>query len=293
MFVAGGLLYWADGSFGSTPGGFYSANLDGTGLVPIFTAATVNDGCVAAATAQGKVYFICSNGSTQSDIRQCTLPCGAASSTVLTPGISHLAYGLAADPASGKVFYSVGTSYNQLPNGGVFDSAGNRIGNASQPNPLDVVVANGSVYWLNNGTFTADQYQYNAGVKRASLTSLGTEVAVTATDTLHAEFGGLGVDGFSVYYTDDSRQILSASASGNGTGAFEFDTAAGGYLATDGTNVYFGDYVGNLLRYCPRGQGCGAGGSVLASESAGTITLDANSVIYASGGALIRRIAKP
>jgi hypothetical protein len=292
IFVDGGRVYWTEGPFSNTAGGFYSESLDGTGFVTIFAGPTANDGCWSVATAQGKAYALCGNGGGLIDIRQCTLPCGPASSTVLTPGLSHLAYAIAADPASGKVFYTVGTDYNQLPNGGVFDSAGNRVGNASQPNPLDVVVANGSLYWLNDGTFTADQYLYNASVKRASLASLTNEVAVTATDMTHSQFGRLAVDAFGVYFTDDSRHVLSASATAIGAAPTVFDSAGGSSVATDGMNVYFDDDIGNVLRYCQRGAGCGAGGTVLASESAGAVTLDANSVIYAST-TRIRRVAKP
>jgi hypothetical protein len=298
MLVDGGRLYWASRSFyvnpNQLPGGLYSANLDGTDPVTVFSGATSTDGCTGVVAVSGKAYFLCGTGvgTNTSEIRECTLPCGAGSSTVFTPSVNALASALAADPATGKLYYTVATQYGLAPNGGVFDSAGNRVGNVSQANPEDIVIANGSIYWLNSGTYTGGtNFDYNAGVKRASLSSLGTETVVVA-DTTRADLSQLAVDAFAVYYTDAVRQLIVAGASATGASPTIFDSSAGYSVATDGTNVYFDDNVAQVLRYCPRGSNCGAGGTALANEGAAVITLDANSVVYVSGTA-IHRVAKP
>jgi hypothetical protein len=296
VLPSGGRLYWTRGLTSTSGGGFFSSKLDGTDLVTIFDAGTAN-ACTGGAIAGGKAYFICSNG-VVNDIRQCTIPCGAASSTVLKPGIANVS-ALATDPAAGTLYYAVSTPYGQAPNGGIFDIAGNRVGAASQPNPNDLVVANGSVFWLNSGTYASDIPQFNGGVKRASLASIATEVVVVGAGNNYFDNGRLAVDANDVYYTgrdyiNGDGDIIIANATATGAFPTIFANSAGGNVVSDGTNVFFDDPATTSIRYCSRTAGCGAGRTLLsANEGATAITLDTDSVIWAKGNGEIRRIAKP
>jgi hypothetical protein len=299
ILVDGGRVYWTHGIYASASGAFMSANLDGTDVVTVFDAgfsgANAN-GCYGATTAAGKLYFMCANG-TVHDIRVCTLPCGAGSSTVLKGGISTASGQLAADPASGNIYYTIATPYNQPPNGSVFDINGNRIGAPNQAAPLQIVVANGSIFWLNSGTYSSNNPQLNGGVKRASLGSPSVESVVVTAGNTYVDLTGLTVDAHNVYFRVGTGQAALIAASVSATGAFPsvFAPVAGYSVASDDTNVYFDDYRNNAMLYCSRASGCGAGPTTLSSNESTVvfITFDANSVIWGSYGGGIRRIAKP
>jgi len=297
LFTDGGRVYWIRYLTSLANGGFFSAKLDGTDPRTIFDAGNTNS-CTRAAVALGKAYFLCANG-LASDIRVCTLPCAAGSSTVLKPGIATApasASALAADPSTGTVYYAVATPYNQPPNGSIFDIAGNRVGGVNQANPNDLAIANGSIYWLNSGTYSADTPQTNGGVKRASLVSPATESVVVTAGNAYFDNGTLAVDANNVYYSGRNypggavdTDIVVANASGTNAAPAIFAHAVSGPVVSDGTNVFL--TMGNTVRYCSRVGGCGAGPTVLANENGQNLAVDAESVMWVGNG--IRRIAKP
>jgi hypothetical protein len=298
LFVDRGRAYWTRGIYSTTAGGFASANLDGTDVVTIFDAGftgTSANGCYGAATALGKAYFMCSNGA-QYDVRVCTLPCGAGSSSVVKGGIAMASGRLAADPATGNIYFTIATPYNQAPNGSVFDLAGNRVGAPNQAAPGNIVVANGSIYWLNSGTYSADNPQLNGGVKRVSLASPTVENVVVTAGNTYVDLSALAVDTHNVYYTaPGQRTLLVAGTSASGVLPSIF-TPLGGYsVASDDTNVYFDDITNSALKYCSRASGCGSGPTTLSPNETLVVAiyLEADSVIWGSYGGGIRRIAKP
>lgn len=297
IFVDGARMYWTRGISSLPAGGFYSARLDGTDLVTVFSSGP--NGCYAATTGAGKAYFTCSTAGSMFEIRQCTLPCGAGSSMALKSGIAS-ASGLAVNPATGTVYYAVPTSYNQLPNGGIFDTAGNRVGSTNQPNPVDLVIANGSLYWLNGGTYTSDSALKNGGLVRASLASLGTEVSTIGSGGNYYDNSTLTVDANNVYYSgrdaiENDADVVVGDATATGAAPTVFAEGVGSYVASDGTNVFFTEPATNSVRYCSRTAGCGSGKSALALNELDVLALsfDTKSVFWAKFTGEIRRIAKP
>jgi hypothetical protein len=322
MFVDGERLYWTRNdvvvSTTSTPGGFYSSKLDGTDVVTVYSAGfytgasgQLPNTCYGAAKAQGKAYFLCQTGVVPSSIRanaldpvftlrQCPLPCAAGSSTELFAGITN-ASSVTTDPATGTAYFTVATPYSAAPSGGVFDiPAGRRVGATNQPNTVDAVVANGSIYWLNAGTYDAsgEFAQFNGGVKRASLTDPTTESVVVTAGGTYTDLYGLAADANNVYYTTPSRQIVVAAASATDALPTVFTSGSGFTVATDGTNVFFDDEIGGTLKYCSRSLGCGASGegkqTLSPSEPAiRALTLGVDRVIWARGDGAIRAAAQP
>ncbi len=294
LFTDGGRVYWTRDQSGPTHAGFFTAKLDGTDPQTVFDAGASY--CKSAVAALGKAYFSCYNGATY-DIRQCTLPCGAGSSTVLKGGIASMS-AMTVNPATGTAYYAVPTTYNQAPAGGIFDIVGNRIGGATQANANDLIVANGSIYWLNSGTYLNDNVQLNGGVKRASLLSPSTETVVVTAGNTYYDNGTLAVDANNVYYVGQNylqtgTDVVVANASGADSAPTVFvSKIAGGNVVSDGTNVFF--LQSNAIRYCSRTAGCGAGANVkvLADEPGGALYLDTNAVMWVGSNG-IRRIAKP
>lgn len=296
MFTNGGRIYWSRGTSASTTGAFLSAKLDGTDLVSIHDAGM--NPCAGGTVALGKAYFACFNGTTH-DIRQCTLPCAAGSSTIFKAGVASLS-NVVADPATGTVYYAVPTPYNQAPNGLVLDTAGNRVGAIGQANPNDLTIANGFIYWLNSGTYAADTAQKNGGVKRASLAAIGTENVVVSSGANYFDNSTLAVDTNNVYYagrelSPNETDVVFGNVTAAGAAPTVFANNVGAYVASDGTNVFFDEPGTNSVRYCSRAGGCGGGKTLLSASEASVsaLVVDADSVLWAKFGGEIRRIAKP
>jgi len=296
-------VYWTRTASATSNGFVISSKLDGTDVITVHDAGA-SLSCTGLAVAKGKLYASCNTTSTAKEIRVCTLPCGAASMTVFKTATTNLG-ALAGDDATGDVFYAIAVPYNQLPQGNVFKipAAGGspiQVGTANaQANPIDLVVANNSVYWLNGSTYTSDTPQYNGGVKRALLSAVGTEMAVLTTN-IYFDNGVLAADANNVYFTgrdkiNNDTDVASGSATGSGApSVFANDT--GGHVASDGTNVYFSQKgTPDDLRYCSRTAGCGGGKTLLSAneDSISALYVDAVAVYWGKFNGELRRIAKP
>jgi hypothetical protein len=294
LLVAGERLYWTRGVVGPSQAGVFSSKLDGTDVIAVRDSGS--GVCTRLATAMGKPYFICVTGG-QYEIRQCTLPCAAGSSTTLTGAIDS-AGALATDPATGTLYYATFTPRNQAPTGSIFDIAGNRIGDVDQANPVDVAVSNGSIFWLNAGTYSSDAAQRNGGVKRASLTSPTVELGVVGAGGMYFDNSSLAVDANNVYFAGRdgvNTSIVTANATATGSLPTTFANVVGEHVVSDGTNVFFDEPATSSIRYCSRGAGCGTGKTLLAEYETqlNVIVLDDDSVLWAKSTGEIRRIAKP
>jgi hypothetical protein len=297
MVIDGGRIYFTRSSNNFVTGGFFSVKLDGTDLKPHYEIG-LNEPCSGLAITQGKAYFICKGGANRR-LLSCDLPACTLPPVTIRDNIGNSAGPVAADPATGKVFYSVITPYNQSTGGGVFDSTGAQVGAVNQPSPVDVRVSGAFVYWLNGGTYATDQPQKNGGVRRASLTSLGTETTVMGANTIYFDNATLAVDSANAYYAGrnsitSKSDVVFAPSGGGGLTVFAADLAVAS-VVSDGTNVFFDDNLTHTLRYCPRVAGCGGGTQLLAESETdvSTMTFDDKSVVWARGSGEIRRIAKP
>jgi len=296
--VEGGRIYYTLYGAPGMQGGVASIKVDGTDAKTHFTLGA-GVGCRGIAAAQNKAYFVCGENPRNlysCDLPSCTTP--PATPTVVRPNLGQPTDDVAADPVSGKVFYVVGTAYNQSTGGGVFDSAGTQVGNANQPWPGRVAVGGGFLYWMNWGTYASDQRQVNGGMKRASLTALTSEQSLaneSATESL--ESGSFAIDATTLHFTSRGASgkvsVLAVPIQGGSATPLTTDLEFGALLTADATNVYFNDNDTNTIRYCPK-AGC-AGGSRLLSENEPGVTMltsDAESVLWSSAGNM-RRIAKP
>jgi hypothetical protein len=295
--VEGGRIYFSISGRPTVTGGMSSVKIDGTDKKTHFTPTVADTGCRGVATTATKVFFICDESAGVRNLHSCDLSGCSSPAPIVRANIGNLTGGIAADRASGKVFFVRGTPYNTAVGGGVFDEANSSVGNLNQAHPNRVVVSDGFVYWLNWGTFANDVPQLSGGVKRASLTSLATEMPLAneTADRL-TDLGELAVDGSNVYFVGRGTiaEVFTVPVQGGTPTVFATGLKASAVVAADGTNVYFNDENTKTLRYCPR-QGCG-GASRLLSENESNVsmvTFDAESVIFTSNYDRIRRIAKP
>lgn len=297
-------VYWTRAAGSVTNGLVISSKLDGTDLVTLHDAGA-GLSCTGLTVAKGKLYASCGTTSNSKEIRVCTLPCTTASSMTVFKATTTNLGAIAGDDASGDVFYAIGVPYNQPAQGNVFKipAAGGspvQVGTANaQANPVDLVVANNSIYWLNGSTYTSDTPQYNGGVKRALLSALATETAVITTAN-YFDNGTLSADANNVYFTGRDKiggdtDVASGSATGSGApSVFANDTSS--YVVSDGTNVYFSQKgTPDELRYCSRTAGCGGGKTLLSPNEDGisALNVDAVAVYWGKFNGELRRIAKP
>ncbi len=296
MVSEGGRLYFTRSGNNFITGGLFSVKLDGTDLKPHHEVGQ-NQVCGGAAVAKGKLYFLCTGGATRR-LLSCDLPACAGTPAIVRDNLGPVARGVAADPASGKVFTLTGTVYNQSTGGGVFDSTGAQVGAINQPNPSAIRVAGGFLYWMNAGTYAADSPQKNGGVRRIAVAG-GPQADVIGANNIYFDNQALSVDAVSVYYTGrnsitNKSDVLVGPIAGGGLSVFAADLQVS-TVASDGTQVFFDDNLTDTLFYCPRAAGCGGGKLTLATGEDGVadMVLDDKSVIWARNNGDLRRIAKP
>lgn len=280
-------IYWTrTGGQGSTVN---KANLDGSSVVTLFTSTYCSDIVVDAQNT----YFHCNNSIYRCAIGGCNMQ-----ATALAGPYANNVGAMALDGANNRLYFTVGTPYNTssggfiasipIPNGG----AHSRLVPADQPSPASIRIQNGTVFWLNSGTYTNDSGNNNGGLKRAPL-GINQQETVIGNDTGTTDEYGLALDANTAFWGGGSLpQIRSVSLGGGSPATF---VNAGGTVPAvivDATDLWWVESSTGTVRRCSKGN-CAP--VIVASGQSGAYVIiqDAASIFWGNyTGGEIRRLAK-
>ena len=234
---------------------------------------------------------------------------------VLVARASLGAAGVAVDPVTHRVFYTIATEYGKSTGGGVFYLDGTNlaasatpIGAKDPPTPTDVLVHGGFVYWLLSGTYLADNPQKNGGVRRLPLAGLGGAETVVATAPTDSDLLALAADDVNAYFigingapgpTAGTYPLRAAPIGGAGGAASAFVRETGGAggvtraVVADGAHVYYASPPDAAIMRCPK-TGCGQSAikHVAGEVGASHVGQDLASLVWATAAGDVRRVAK-
>ena len=281
-------LLWTRVNSGLQTGGAFASDLDGKNVGALFDAGA-NAACRGIAATATDTYFYCTGHVYHCTIASCTAaPIGNAT------GVNDVAL----DTTNNRVYYSIGTSYNQQAGGNVWSiptagGAALRIAVADQPNPANLAIDNGYVYWVNAGTYKSDVSQNNCGVRKAPFGGNQVETVVAA-DFPGMDFAGLAVDGSTVFWgAGGVHEIHSGAISGGTPTTFVKAVTASpiNALVVDAKYVYWVEFGGGVYR-CDKGSCTTPKLLVPNQTNPSAIAQDAKSIYWANGTGEIRRLAK-
>lgn len=298
IVVENGRIYLARQGVLPSKGGIYSLGVGDLAVTPHFEITAGNPGCYALATDGKRLYSICGTPRTlySCDLPGCVSP-PTAPNKVQTDLNGYSTLTVAADRATGKMYYGVGRLKDATPGGGIFSSDGLPVGAPNQPNPSVMVMANGSLYWLNSALSGPPEV---GDVRRLTLTDNQETVIAPASGSYYTHLEGLAVDQANVYFGgqrvgDKTKwDIRYAPVGGGGsTATFTPDVGYVYALLADGENVYAA--VDNRVIYCPRTAGCSTPPKVLAENEplVTAMAMDDRSLYFTRNSGELRRIAKP
>ncbi len=294
IFATATKLYWARGVALSQNGGVFVSDFDGSNGSTLYDAGA-SGYCSGLQVTGTDAYFYCSG-----NIYRCTLPsCGGApQSLVAVPSVADTAL----DLVNSRVYFAVYTQYNQQTGGFVASvpfvgGSYSRLVSADQPNPANILISSGEVYWLNASTYTADTANKNGGVIKAPVGILQSQSTVTLDNTSQ-DYGGLAVQGSTVYFGVGTANAIHSVATLGGSASVYRAAVAGtriGMIRTDATSVYWtelGTTTGGVYK-CTLNS-CATPSPLATSQSdAYALALDALSVFWSNEtSGEIRRIAK-
>jgi hypothetical protein len=172
-------------------------------------------GTGSIASAGSKVYW-CAQG----EIRYCSLP-DCSGGVKIFAGNQTNCHDVAVDSSDGAVFWTISTPYNSTSGGAVRWASGSGvpvtpIGGTDLPFPHAITISGSDVFWLDYGTFTSDNYNYDAAVIRYSR-STGTAIVLSKGSWLNQpEY--LSANSSRVYFCDLAAGIRTTPLP-NGSGS--------------------------------------------------------------------------
>jgi hypothetical protein len=187
-------LYWSRSKTNTQASGIFASDVDGQNAVPFYGTIGYCGALVASST---HVYFTC-----DAQLLRCPrASCGTGpTSLAAQTSVADLAF----DAANDRLYFAVSTPYNTKTGGfvGSIPAAGGAVARlvaADQPSPSSIVLAGGTAYWINAGTYLSDVPQLDGGLRRAPL---GTNQTFTnvASDPTGADLTGLAVDTNTAYW---------------------------------------------------------------------------------------------
>jgi len=279
-------IFWSRANYQTQHSGIFSSDLDGQNLAMLYDANTAY--CMGLQVTQSATYFNCGG-----EFYKCTLPSCSQTPTPLLAMSSVAATAL--DATNQALYFSVYTPYNQQTGGFVGSmplSGGSysRLVAADQPSPNSLVIANGTVYWLDSGTYTNDNITGNGGVRSAPL---GTNQNFTdlVNDKTAIDYTGLALSGSTLYYGIGSGNAIHtvATIGGSFSTYTSSTTNSINVVIADATGVYWAD--NSKIQKCSL-QSCGQAQTLATGQVPSVMTQDNASIFWANGGGEIRRLAK-
>lgn len=280
-------LLWTRASSGQQSGGTFGSDLDGKNVATLLDVGSAT--CQSLDATATDAYFACAGRIYHCTTASCT-PTSIAN--VVAPNDMVL------DTTNSRIYYSVGTNYNQQTGGNVWSmpiagGASLKLLVTDQPNPTNVAIDGGKVYWLNSGTYKLDIPQKNGGIRKAPFGSNQMETVVDA-DGSGSDYIGLGVDGTTVFYGAGGAAEIHAVATIGGaptTFAKTLTKTPVTALVVDATNVYWVENGGGVYR-CSKSS-CTTPKLLVPNQTLPTaLAQDATSVYWANSTGEIRRLAK-
>lgn len=280
-------IYWArTGGQGSTVS---KSNLDGSNLVTMFGSSYCN---VVVVDAQN-TYSSCNN-----TIYRCAIGGCNMQPTLVAGPFANGVTSLAIDGANNRLYFTVGTPYNSssggfiasvpIPNGGNYA----RLVSPDQPSPGSIQIVNGTVYWLNSGTYLNDNPLMNGGLRKAPL-GTNQQETIVGTDSGTTDESGLAIDTNTAFWGGGSlQQIRTVSLGGGSPSMFVNAGGSTASLIVNATDLWWVESSTGSVRRCNKGN-CSP--SIVATNQSGAyiIIQDAASVFWGNYiGGEIRRLAK-
>jgi hypothetical protein len=174
------------------------------------------------------------------------------SQVTIADGLPGVVWTMAVDPVSAKIYAVLQAppdsgSIVQTPTTGANPNAWSFFGPGSQPNPEDISVGNGKVYWTNLGAF-ADYMDGGGGVYTCPATG-----CVQASVLANGIYGAAVIqDTMYVYFTlNSSIYRCAVGGCAGGPTLLSAGTApdfGGASLAQDATTLYWVPVTGSVMR---------------------------------------------
>jgi len=279
-------IYWSRANYQTQHSGIFSSDLDGQNLAMLYDGNTSY--CMGLQVTSNATYFNCGG-----EFYKCALPSCSQTPTPLLAMSSVAATAL--DQANQALYFSVYTPYNQQTGGFVGSMPLNggsytRLVAADQPSPNSLVIANGTVYWLDSGTYTNDNITGNGGVRSAPL---GTNQTFNdlVNDKTAIDYTGLALSGSTLYYGIGSGNAIHTVATIGGSFSTYTSSTTGSItvLIADATNIYWAD--SSKIQKCGLGS-CSQPQTFATAQTPSVMAQDTASLFWANGGGEIRRLAK-
>jgi hypothetical protein len=280
-------IFWSRDGTSMITAAIYKSDLDGANVVKLYDGGP-SGGCKAVSVDTTNVYFACA-----STLYKCAIGGCNMMPTALSTAFSSPIKSTAVDGNNGRLYFAVTTVYNQQSGGFIASlptsgGANTRLVSGDQPNPVSIAIANGTVYWLNAGTFTNSTPDLNGGVKRAPLGVNQVETPLTSDNTTN-ELWSLSVDSTTAYWANASLiQIRSVSIGGGAPATFVQQSSL--YLdvtTVDGMYVYWGAGSGGGVYRCPK-AGCVTPEVLVGSGGVGFLAQDTTAIYWEAAGDIYR-----
>jgi hypothetical protein len=287
-------LYWSRSATGVQTAGVYAADLDGQNAATLYDAGggKICNGLLVSASDS---YFFCTGA-----IYDCQLPSCSSSPSSLT-SVANVA-DTAFDTTNDRIYFSVRTPYNSQTGGYIasiptIGGTPSRLVSADQPNPANLIIDGGNVYWLDVGTYLNDLPQHDGGVRSATL-GTSQSSSIVAADGASYNYSGLALGGTTVYYgAGDSYEIHSVATTGGSPSTYATSLASApiAEIVTDATYVYWTEAVqlnGGVYR-CAKASCTTPTALATKQDAPQALAQDAVSIYWANDlGGEIRRLAK-
>jgi hypothetical protein len=169
------------------------------------------------------------------------------------------------------------------------------VTSTTEPNPTYVAVSGTSVYWVNSGTYSSDNYQSNGSIRRAPRGQNQTATTL-AQLSLYADPGLIAVDSKSVYTVGlnmfgGGHDLIAASTLGGAASPIVPKLGQVGGLFADAVGVFWGDLNGQLME-CSA-NGCNQMGTkILGSNPIYALTADAKAFAWGTTDGFIYLLAR-